>query len=149
MLLLLSGCGAPRSSPAFTDLSGRARSLADLKGHPAVLVFWRSDCGPCQIELKAVEGMEQAAAPAPLVTVALQDRATAAAYLKTLPKQPRTTFVAPAATNADVEKILLAWGGEPPRLPLAVAINARGSICRRHSGLLGTDRITDWVRQCS
>lgn len=116
-----------------------------LAGHPAVLLFWRSDCAPCRLELGGLAGLEAAAGPGQLVTVALEEPGAARATLDTMTRKPSEAWVAdrPAAD------VLVAFNGQPPRLPLAVALDSRGRVCERHLGLLGTDRVRQWVRECS
>jgi thiol-disulfide isomerase/thioredoxin len=61
--LLVAGCSASHatSSPAEQvtasggpTLTGKVVSITSLRGHPVVLIFWASDCGPCHDEQPAL-----------------------------------------------------------------------------------------------
>ncbi|WP_329653360.1 hypothetical protein [Phenylobacterium sp.] len=145
-LVLGASCAraASLSEVRFRALDGGPRGLAALKGKPAVLVFWRSDCAPCLIELRGLAGLQAAAAPAPLVTVALEEPAPAAQALRKMGVVPERAWL----SRRDARQTLLAFGPAPARLPLSVALDSRGAVCAQHVGLLGTDRVRQWVKQC-
>jgi hypothetical protein len=118
--------------------------LADLERRPRILLFWRSDCVPCRLELSAIADLDQAAGKGGLLVIALEPIPTARATLTLPAPQPRSAWVAdePAAS------VLRSFGGAPPRLPLAVAIDRRGRICAVRHGLLGSDVVRQWVAKC-
>jgi peroxiredoxin len=62
-----------KSAPAFTlvDLNGKKVSLADYKGHPVVLNFWATWCGPCKLEMPWFEQMYGKYKPQGLVILGL------------------------------------------------------------------------------
>jgi hypothetical protein len=135
----------------FVDLAKphEAFRAADLTGRTRILMLWRADCGPCLIELKALDRLQAAAHAADpraeLVVVAMNGAKDAAAKLRQLDARPERQW---QALGPDAE-VLVAFNGAPPRLPLSVAIDARGRLCARRAGLLGTDIVKQWVSQCS
>jgi len=127
------------------DLGGAPRALSSLSGHPAILLFWRSDCAPCRLELSHLADLQAAAKPGRLVTIALEDASAARSTLAKMAPEPQIAWIA----DGDPAAVLVAFNGAPPRLPLAVALTSAGRRCERHVGLLGTDRVQQWVRECS
>jgi hypothetical protein len=95
--------------------------------------------------LKSIARYEAAAGRAELVSVSLGGPDATKAKLAQIGASPRRLWFA-LDRDADV---LIALGGPPPRLPLAVAINALGRVCGRRAGLLGTETVKQWVAKCS
>lgn len=146
--LLLGGpsaAAAPRLSLASLDTPTTTTTLAQLRGSARVVVFWRTDCAPCLIELPMLEQLQGKLGLGRIVLVGLDD---GDAERRVLAQRAPDLHGAWAATG-DAAAILTAFGGPPPRLPLAVAIDRSGRICARHHGLLGSERIESWIRQCS
>lgn len=124
--------------------AGPAISLADIRGRAHVVIFWRSDCAPCLIELHNYSALSEAARGA-LVTVALEPRAGARITLARFGVPEDHAF----AAEGDAQTMLEAVSDGGRRLPLSIALDSQGRICARHVGLLGTDRARAWIRQCS
>ena len=118
--------------------------LAAVRGHkPSVLVFWRTDCAPCLLELRNLPQLERAARPGRLVLIALQPRQELEQGLKGLgPVQTWRAIEDPA-------NVLIRFGGKPPALPLAVALDPLGKVCRVRHGLLGRNIVAEWIKACA
>lgn len=50
-----------QKAPAFTlvDLNGQKISLSSYKGHPLVVDFWATWCGPCKLEIPWLEDIQK------------------------------------------------------------------------------------------
>ncbi|MDB5429600.1 MAG: thioredoxin-family protein [Caulobacter sp.] len=148
LVLAGSGARAAATTPQLTllplDGAPAPVRLHNLAGHPRILLFWRSDCAPCRLELAAIGDLEAAAGSGRLMTVALEPAASARATLSSAAARPASSWFAKQAPA----RVLTAFGGAPPRLPLAVAIDRSGRVCASRHGLLGSDIVRQWVRQC-
>ena len=109
-----------------------------------ILAFWRSDCAPCLLELRAARDYAVAARPARFLFVGLEDAPALAASARKAGAPSEMLVQGVGSASA----ILTAYGGAPPRLPLAVAFTPTGSLCARRHGLLGTDQVRAWARDC-
>ncbi len=150
--ILLAAAPAPPPDafdPRLTPLGGGPEiALSEVSGGPAIVLFWRSDCAPCLIELAHLAALDEAARPGRLITVALEPAAAAAAKLEDLGLAAGRAY-AVAGGEADAEAVLAAASEGGRRLPYAIALEGAGGICARHLGLLGTERARDWMRRCS
>lgn len=139
LLLLLAG--AAGATPTRTP-----EAVADaVWTKPAIVVFWASWCVSCRAELTRLPMLAAAAAPLPVLTLALDPRETA--------RQALGRFGVPAATAFHDARppgtVLADWGGPATALPLAVAIDRAGHVCGIKRGLLGTDQLKQWAARCS
>lgn len=150
MAALVIGCCAGGAAPAaplqLNALSGGAPvPLSSLRGAPAILVFWRADCAPCRLELDNIKQLRAAAGATRLILVGLGPADPLRAAMAHMSASPGLAWRA----DADPASVLLAFNGPPPRLPLSIALDARGRICARRVGLLGTDQIARWAKSCA
>lgn len=138
-LLLLLGSAAPLT--ATTPLSPAAPPLAG----PAVVVLWASWCATCRVEVARLPRLAAVARPLPIRTLAIDPPARALTLLRERGQPTDDAY----ADDRPPRAVLDDWGGAGSALPLAVAIDARGRVCGRKRGLLGTDQLREWARRCS
>lgn len=154
----LSACAPPAAAPpnarSSTEGALAIRSLANgatttlaaaAAQSPAVVLFWRTDCALCMAELAHIRKLEAAAAPARFITIALEPAVRAAATSQRLELNAAQSF----AAEGDPAETLAAASQGGQRLPYALALDAQGRVCARHTGLLGVNRIIDWIKTCS
>jgi hypothetical protein len=152
-LCLVIGLSLAVATHAVAAVDPRPLQLESLDGkrievghtpNGVILAFWRSDCAPCLLELRAARDYAAAARPARFLFVGLEDvpALTAAARKAGAPSEMLVQGVGSASA------ILTAYGGAPPRLPLAIALTPSGALCARRHGLLGTDQVRAWARGC-
>jgi hypothetical protein len=138
------GAASAQAPPiGLETLSGRPVA-AGSGGAPTLMLFWRADCAPCRLELSHLTPLRAAASPMKLELVGLQSAGELRAGLRAAGLDPASSL----RTSDPPDRVLSAWGGPPPRLPLAVALDGTGRICARHSGLIGTERLQAWARTC-
>ncbi|HMA49442.1 MAG TPA: hypothetical protein VKP60_06790 [Magnetospirillaceae bacterium] len=146
VMLILAGLWllpASAADLALETMEGKRFDLAS-SVKPLVLIFWRADCAPCLIELRQAKDYLSAAPPGRVLFVGLQERAA----LRASAEKARLPAAQVVRATAAPEAVLTAFGGSPPALPLAVALDKDGAICARHSGLLGTELMRQWVLTC-
>jgi hypothetical protein len=142
LLSLAAGSAAASAPLRLESLDGAP--IAVHGSGPTILAFWRADCAPCLIELGRAQAYADAARPARLLFVGLQDRAALKAQAAKAHAPPALLARALGAPP----QILTELEGAPPRLPLAVALGPSSRVCARRTGLLGTDQVRAWARSC-
>lgn len=140
--------GAAQAAPPALELvpalGGPAVELAAARRHrPAIVLFWRTDCAPCLLELEHLPQLQRAAGAERLLLVAMQPREAVEAGLRRLGRAIPTWVSA-----EEPEKVVVRFGGAPARLPLAVALDRWGNICRGRHGLIGSNTVKQWAKAC-
>lgn len=129
----------------LTSLGAEGGVVRIPSGRPALIVFWRSDCAPCVEGLVHKPLLQSAAGKLRTLWVALEPAGKAQQALARFSIAPSDVY----ATTDDPARLLLTYGGAPPRLPLAVLLDGRGRVIDRRHGLLGLDTVRMWARRCS
>ncbi|WP_375392543.1 TlpA family protein disulfide reductase [uncultured Sphingomonas sp.] len=139
---LILAAAAIAGSPA-AEARPVTEAGAPLAG-PAIVVLWASWCASCKAEVQRLPRLAAAAAPLPIRTLAI-DPADVARKLLIERSMPLEGAYADARPP---RAVLDGWGGAGSALPIAVALDAKGQVCGRKLGLLGTDQLRDWAARC-
>lgn len=131
----------PISVQAAENFSENLRSK--LKGEQTLVMFWRSDCAPCLEEMKILPDLAKKNASLTIALVSLQNAEATSANLPSLPHNVQV-FIA----QGDGKEVLAKFGDEKLALPFSLMLNADGSVCKKHYGIIGTDIVKDWQKQC-
>jgi cytochrome c biogenesis protein CcmG/thiol:disulfide interchange protein DsbE len=147
IVLLIAACGAAHPAPAATEqvtasggptLTGKDVSITSYRGHPVVLVFWASWCGPCHDEQPALNTAYAKWLPRGVVFLGVDLRDTTAPALAF-----QTQFKVPYPSIADTNATL-AIDYRIPSAPSLVFLTAQGKVADTVLGALGTMSIADF-----
>ncbi len=120
---------AARPAPAFElpTLEDKV-SLESLRGHPVLVDFWASWCGPCRKSFPWMNTLEKTYGPKGLAIVAInvdKERRLADAFLRELPPDFTVAFDPSGRTAA-------AFG--VGAMPTSFLIDADGNVIAKHAG---------------
>lgn len=123
---------------AVTTPDGKPQSLSIYKGHPIVVNFWASWCGPCVEEMPELSALQREYAKKGIQFVGLGvDSATNIQnFLKKVPVD-YPIYIA-GFGGADVAR---AFGNNAGGLPYTVVIDANGSVRATKLGQIKTDEL--------
>jgi thiol-disulfide isomerase/thioredoxin len=143
-----------KAAPNFTlqDLDGKKISLANYKGHPLVVDFWATWCGPCQIEIPWFEKLhdEYAGQGLEILGVSADDLDKDDPAKLFTEKRDISDFVSKMHMNypvlIDAESIEDAWGGLDA-LPATFFIDRNGKVVASTVGLAPREEIEANIRK--
>ncbi len=148
LALLIAGCGmshAPStpspqqvSASGGPTLTGEDVSITAFHGHPAVLIFWASWCGPCHDEQPLLNTAYAKWSPRGVDFLGIDIRDTNAPALAF-----QSEFRVPYPSIADGNAIL-AVNYRIPAAPALVFLNTRGKAADVVLGGLGTMSVSDF-----
>ncbi|PLZ01637.1 redoxin [Burkholderia sp. WAC0059] len=112
-------------SAAVTNTAGQPQSLNRFKGHPVVVNFWASWCGPCVREMPELSSLQREYAKKGVQFVGLGvDSATnVKAFLQKVPVDYPVYII--GFGGADLAR---AFGNNAGGLPFTVVIDAKGTV---------------------
>lgn len=117
--------------------NGEQVRLADLRGHPVVVTFWASWCGPCQEETPVLEAAYQKYQRQGVVFVGVDYQDTPSAALTFL-RQYGVTY--PSGADTSNGNSAIAYGVTGP--PETAFVDRSGKVVRKLIGMVD-DRTLD------
>jgi thiol-disulfide isomerase/thioredoxin len=135
-----------KRAPAFTlaDLSGKKVSLSDFKGHPLVVNFWGTYCGPCKFEMPWLEEFSHKYADSGLKVVGITYDAEVG--VPTISKDVRELGVTYPIllSNAKAEDDYLK---NTEALPMSFYVDKTGKIIEVTAGTGSKDQLEAMVKE--
>lgn len=136
--LMLGAAVAPAPAPVLRDGAGAVRPLPG----PSVILFWAAWCAPCRAELAQIDALSAAAAPLPVIVIALDSSRSSQALLRRLAPD----LVRYPATPTTNPMALMPGGGAA--LPAAFAIDNLGRICAMARTGVDVPTMRQWRETC-
>lgn len=130
--------GRPAPAIALSGLDGRVRTLDEFRGHPVLINFWASWCGPCIEEMPMLDAFAAAQGDngVQVVGIALDERDAVEAFLESTPVRYPVLIdtVGPADSSVRL-------GNARSVLPYSVLIDAQGRVAATKTGPFRGDEL--------
>ena len=115
--------GEPAPNFQLRDLNGRMVALSDLRGKVVLLNFWATWCGPCRVEMPAMEQLYQTFPRKDFEILAVSTDAQGVAITRPFQQENHLTF--PILHDSDF-RVGLTYGARS--LPMTFMVDRQGVI---------------------
>jgi peroxiredoxin len=131
--------GVGVAAPDFTllNLDGQPVSLSEWRGRPVLINFWASWCGPCQIEMPAIQAVYEKHQEDGFVVLAVAVDDSAKNVRRFIDERGLTFQI--LMDDGKVSRAYRVFG-----LPASFFVGADGKIAAVHNGVLTEDEICDY-----
>lgn len=117
--------------------------LLQIEQYPALVIFYSKDCAPCHVEIDMLPELKKAIGNNHIAVVSLTSPD------KILAEEINGMGIQIIdASDQDTSALLSAFNDQHLALPFSMALDGKGTVCARRTGLLGLNIIKDWRKQC-
>jgi peroxiredoxin len=131
--------GAPAPDFTLVDLNGNSVTLSDLQGQVVLINFWATWCGPCRLEMPAIEA-EYVARKSQGFTVLAVDWDEPAADVRDFVESLELTFTVLLDPGSVVNDLYRVRG-----YPTTFFVNRDGYVDRQHIGFMTTGQLATYL----
>jgi thiol-disulfide isomerase/thioredoxin len=125
----------------LTGLNGGTVTAPWTSGHPSVLIFFASYCGPCKSEMPKIARYVRTTNPTPVDVVAV-DATDVRSAAQAMVKKDGVTFPVAFDPNAVVTSGVFGFGA----VPESVFINAKGVVTNVYFGAIPKKQLASGIK---